>query len=231
MIKKVIERKAKNNPETGLKSFEYKNYEHLLVTANPDSISDKVDSIIKKNIFGKRIVKLDSSNYKFKKFVKKQHIYQTEKVNLIQHNEQGTKETVLGARMAGLKKPLYEFLGLKLVSYSVYDNPFEILEIPVQNPLSKFGRNLYSFHLVDSVKIDNRKTYRIYFQPKKLKSNRLRGLLFVDAENFGIAKAYYRIYGMVNIDATYTFDYLKSHQIWFPKKRTFMLPKAVAITI
>lgn len=225
MIKKVIEHKAQNNPETGLKSFEYKNYEHLLVTANPDSISDKVDSIIKKNIFGKRIVKLDSSNYKFKKFVKKQHIYQTEKVNLIQHNDQGTKETVLGARMAGLKRPLYEFLGLKLVSYSVYDNPFEILEIPVQNPLSKFGRNLYSFHLVDSVKIDNRKTYRIYFQPKKLKLNRLRGLLFVDAENFGIAKAYYRIYGMVNIDATYTFDYLKSHQIWFPKKRTFNVTK------
>ncbi len=225
IIKKVIENKTKNDPELALKSFEYKNYEHLLVTANPDSVSGKIDSIIKKNIFGKRKIKLDSSNYKFKNFVKKQHIYQTEKVNLIQHNEQGTKETVLGARMAGLKKPLYEFLGLKLVSYSVYNNPFEILEIPVQNPLSKFGRSLYSFHMVDSVKIDNRKTYRIYFQPKKLKSNRLRGLLFVDAENFGIAKAYFRIYGMVNIDATYTFDYLKSHKIWFPKKRTFNVTK------
>ena len=225
IIKNVIENKKNTQPEKALKSYEYKNYEYIQITANPDSISGEIDKIYKKNIFGKRKIKLDSTNYKFKKLVEKSHIYQTEKVNLIQHKNNTIKETVLGARMAGFKEPLYEFLGLKLISYSVYENPFEILEIPVQNPISNYGRKLYTYHLLDSTQIQNRKVYRIYFEPKKLRANRLRGLLYVDAENFSIAKAYYRIYGIVNVNATYTFDYLKKEKIWFPQKRKIVLSK------
>jgi hypothetical protein len=225
IIKKVIENKKNTQPEKALNSYEYKNYEYIQVTANPDSISGEIDKIYKRNFFGKRKIKLDSTNYKFKKLVEKSHIYQTEKVNLIQNKNNTNKETVLGARMAGFKEPLYEFLGLKLISYSVYENPFEILEIPVQNPISNYGRKLYTYHLLDSTQIQNRKVYRIYFEPKKLRANRLRGLLYVDAENFSIAKAYYRIYGIVNVNATYTFDYLEKEKIWFPQKRKIVLSK------
>jgi len=225
IIKSVIENKKKNQPETALSSYQYKNYEYLKVSANPDSISDKIDTIYKKRLFGKQKIKLDSSNYRFKKLVQKNHIYQTEKINLIQHNKKGTKETIIASRMAGFKQPLYEYLGLQLISYSVYENPFEILEIPMQNPISNYGRKLYVYHLLDTVEINNRKVYRIYFQPKKLRSNRLRGLLFVDAENFAIAKALFRIYGIVNINAYYTFNYLEEHKLWFPEKREFNVQK------
>ncbi|MEC4004081.1 DUF5686 family protein [Flavobacterium sp. SUN052] len=225
IIKKVIENKPLNQPEKALNTFEYKNYEHLLVSANPDSISGKIDTIYKKSLFGKRKITLDSINYKFKKLVEKQHIYQTEKVNLIQHNNDGTKETILASRMAGFKKPLYEYLGLNLVSYSLYENQLEILEIPIQNPISNYGRKMFVFKIIDTVKIQERTVYRIYFQPKKLNSNKLRGLLFVDAENFAIAKAFYRIYGIININATYTFNYRKDHKIWFPEKRKFVVVK------
>lgn len=225
IIKKVIENKPKNQPEKALNTFEYKNYEHLLVSANPDSVSSKIDTIYKKSFFGKKKIKLDSSNYKFKKLVEKQHIYQTEKVNLIQHNNDGTKETILATRMAGFKNPLYEYLGLNLVSYSLYENQLEILEIPIQNPISNYGRSMFVFKIVDTIKIQDRSVYRIYFQPKKQKNNSLRGLLYVDTENYGIAKAFYRIYGIVNINATYTFNYLKDHKIWFPEKRKFLVVK------
>lgn len=225
IVKKVIENKKNTQPEKALDSYEYKNYEYIQVTANPDSISGEIDKIYKRNLFGKQILKLDSTNYKFKKLVEESHIYQTEKVNLIQHNQNTTKETVLATRMAGFKEPLYEFLGLKLISYSVYDNPFELLEIPLQNPISNYGRKLYTYHLLDSTEIQSRKVYRIYFEPKKLRANRLRGLLYVDAENFSITKAYYRIYGIVNVNATYTFNYLKKENIWFPEKRKIILSK------
>ena len=225
IIKKVIENKKNNDPEKALASFQYKNYEYLQVTANPDSISSKIDTIYKKRFLRKPIMKLDSVNYKFKKVVEKHHLYQTEKVNLIQHSNNQYKETILASRMAGFETPLYEYLGLKLVSYSAYENPFEILEIPVQNPISNYGRKLYSYKLIDTVSIQGRKAFRIYFQPKKLNSNKLRGLLYIDTETFAIAKAYYRIYGVVNINATYTFSYRKDEQIWFPKKRDFKVLK------
>jgi hypothetical protein len=225
IIKKVIENRKLNDPEKGLSSFQYKNYEYLQVTANPDSISSKIDTIYKKRFLRKPLMKLDSTNYKFKKFSEKQHLYQTEKVNLIQHNQFQSKETILATRMAGFKQPVYEYLGLKLISYSVYENPFEILEIPVQNPISNFGRKLYNYKLIDTVKIDGRSAYRIYFEPKKLNTNRLRGLLYIDTQNYAIAKAYFRIYGVVNINATYTFDYRKDTDIWFPKNRKFKVSK------
>ncbi|MBV2195070.1 MAG: carboxypeptidase-like regulatory domain-containing protein, partial [Flavobacterium sp.] len=225
IIKKVIENRKLNDPEKRLESFQYKNYEYAQVTANPDSISSKIDTIYKKSFFGKPTMKLDSTNYKFKKFSEKQHLYQTEKVNLIQHHQKKSKETILATRMAGFEQPIYEYLGLKLISYSAYENPFEILEIPVQNPISNFGRRLYNYKLVDTVKIDGRNTYRIYFEPKKLNTNRLRGLLYIDTQNYAISQAYFRIYGVVNINATYTFDYKKEHAIWFPKNRKFKVSK------
>ncbi|VXB26861.1 conserved hypothetical protein [Flavobacterium sp. 9AF] len=225
VIKKVIDNKRFNQPEKALESFQYKNYESLLVTANPDSISGKIEPIYKRNLFGKGIIKLDSSNYKFKKLVEKNHLYQTEKVNLIQYNKKGYKETVIATRMAGFKEPLYEYLGLNLFSYSVYENPFEILETPVQNPISNYGRRLYNFYMVDSINIQNRKTYKVFFQPKKLKSSRLRGLLYIDAETFAIARAYYRIYGIVYINADYTFEYQDKEELWFPKKRKITVLK------
>ncbi|WP_396142677.1 DUF5686 family protein [Flavobacterium sp.] len=225
IIKKVIENKKNNDPTKALSSFEYKNYESLQVTANPDSISNTIDTLIKKRWLRKPQIKLDSTNYKFKKVVEKQHLYQTEKVNLIQFANKKSKETILATRMAGFEQPLYEYLGLKLVSYSVYENPFEILEIPVQNPISNYGRRLYSYKLIDTVSIQGRKAFRIYFQPKKLNANKLRGLLYIDTETFAISKAYYRIYGFVNINATYTFNYLSEYGIWFPEKRSFKVLK------
>lgn len=225
IVKKVHDNQSKNDPEKALPNYEYKNYEYLQISANPDSISGKIDTIHKRNIFGKHKIKLDSSNYRFKKLVEKNHIYQTEKVNLIQQNKNIQKETILATRMAGFKEPIYEYLGLKLLSYSVYENPFEILETPLQNPISNIGRRLYSYNLIDSIQHQGRKTYRIYFQPKKIRSNRLRGLLYIDAESYAITKAQYRIYGIVNIEATYTFDYLKEYGVWFPKKRMFYVKK------
>ncbi len=225
IIKKVIENRTKNQPEKVLQTYEYKNYETLLVTANPDSISTKIDTTYKPRWFGKPKMVLDSSNYKFKKLVEKQHLYQTEKVNLIQFNNYGTKETVLASRMAGFKKPLYEYLGLNLISYSLYDRYLDILEVTVQNPISSYGRKMFVFKMVDTLKIQDRTVYRIYFQPKKLKSNKLRGLLYIDAESFAIAKAFFRVYGMVNINATYTFNWLPKQNIWFPEKRKLVVVK------
>lgn len=225
LIRKVVDNKAKNQPEKALGSFEYKNYEHVLVSANPDSITSKIDTIVKKRLFGGRKIKLDSSNYRYKKFIEKQHLYQIEKVNLIQHNDKGTKETVLATRMSGLKQLVYDYLGLKLISYSVYDNPMHIIEIPTINPLSSVGRKMYVFKLVDTLKIQDRTVYRVYFQPKKLNTNKLRGLLYIDAENYGVAKAFYRIYGVANINATYNFKYLKDPKIWFPESRRFNVVK------
>ncbi|WP_278011344.1 carboxypeptidase-like regulatory domain-containing protein [Flavobacterium gyeonganense] len=44
IIRKVIANKSINNPQKKLNSFEYKTYNKLIVTANPDSINGRIDS-------------------------------------------------------------------------------------------------------------------------------------------------------------------------------------------
>jgi hypothetical protein len=58
---------------------------------------------IEKSI-GKTFSKIDSSDYKFKEIISKQHLFQTEKVS--QYQEMKLKETILGTKMAGFKQPV-----------------------------------------------------------------------------------------------------------------------------
>jgi hypothetical protein len=69
------------------KTFEFKSYNKLIVSANPDSLKGDIDSVFIEN----RLVKpskIDSSAYKFKEIVSKQHLFQTEKVSQYQFTNQ-----------------------------------------------------------------------------------------------------------------------------------------------
>jgi hypothetical protein len=61
--------------------------------------------------------KIDSSDYKFKEIISKQHLFQTEKVSQYQFGNEKLKETILGTKMAGFKQPVYEILAFSLQSF------------------------------------------------------------------------------------------------------------------
>ena len=128
IIKKVIQHKNENNPQKKLNSFQFKTYNKLIVTANPDSINGRIDSIFVNSTLGKTLKKIDSSQYKFKKIIEKQHLFLTEKVSQFQFSKPILKETILGTRMAGFKEPIYELLGFSLQSFSIYDSKYELFE-------------------------------------------------------------------------------------------------------
>ena len=88
--------------------FSYTFYEKSIVSAYPDSISASIDTVFKNKQKTKFII--DSSSYKFKKIIAKQHIYQTEKVATISIEKGQKKENIIGLKMAGLKQPVYELL-------------------------------------------------------------------------------------------------------------------------
>jgi hypothetical protein len=84
VLKKVIANKNQNNPQRKLRSFEYKTYNKLTVTANPDSIDGRIDSSAAYKDLDKKIINVDSSDYKFKEIISKQHLFQTEKISQYQ---------------------------------------------------------------------------------------------------------------------------------------------------
>ena len=158
IIKKAIQNKTQNNPQKKLKSFEFKSYNKLIVTANPDSINGTIDSVFVTNSYETYLKKLDSTDYKFKQLIKKQHLFQTEKVSKYQYDGKRLKETILGTRMAGFKQPVYEILTFNLQSYSIYDSKYELFETKYKSPIANDALNDYNYKLLDTVVINGRNT-------------------------------------------------------------------------
>ena len=226
IIKKVIENKNKNNPQKRLNSFEFKSYNKLVVTANPDSINGQIDSVFVNKKRGKEFIKVDSSNYKFKEIVSKRHLFQTEKLSQFQYNKGKLKETILGTKMAGFKQPIYEVLAFNLQSFSIYDSSYELFETKYNSPIANDALQDYNFKLLDSLSIEGRKTYMIYFKnKKKRKAAGLEGVLYIDQNNFAVAKAIMRIKGILDISGIHEFHYIPKDELWFPTHKTFQIIK------
>ena len=226
VIRKVIALKDSNNPQIILKSFRFKSYNKLIVTANPDSINGRIDSVFIEKENAKKLANIDSSNYKFKKIINKQHLFQTEKISQFQFNETGLKETVLATKMAGFKQPIYEILAFNLQSFSIYDKEYELFETNYSSPISRSGLSNYNYKILDTVSIQDRPTLMVYFKNKK-KASGLEGVLYIDQQNYAIAKAIMRIKGVLDITGTHEFKYLPDEKIWFPVAKKFKIVKGI----
>jgi hypothetical protein len=224
IITKVIRQKETNNPLKKLKTFQYKTYNKLLVSANPDSISGKIDTVFVNHQTKDKIVKIDSSDYKFKKIINKQHLFLTEKVSLFQFEKPLLKETIIGTKMAGFKEPIYELLGFSLQSASVYDDKYELFETKYKSPISDHALKEYRYKILDTASIGNREVIVIYFK-NKISHKGLEGLLYIDKGNFAIAKAVMRIRGVLNITGIHEFNYLVEENLWFPIRKNFKIIK------
>lgn len=226
IISMAIYFREKNNPAKKLNSYQFKGYNKLLVSANPDSIKVEFDTITRRNFFGKRTQKIDSSLYKFKKIIDYRDLIQTEKASLFKYDGKHFQENILGVKMSGLKKPIYEILGFNLQSYSIYDESYTLFETKYNSPIAKDALDDYYYQVLDSVEIEGRKTFLIFFKNKKVsRAAGLEGLLFIDSQNYAIAKSIMHIGGVLDISGIHDFTFLEEQQLWWPKKTTFRIVK------
>lgn len=223
IITKVIEKRNSNNPEQKLNYFQFKSYNKLLVTANPDSIAGKIDTLFVNSVTKDKVAKIDSTDYKFKKIIDKQHLFLTEKVSQFQFQKPILKETILGTKMAGFKEPIYELLGFGLQSFSVYNDRYELFETKYKSPISYNALKEYRYKILDTTSIGNREVVVLYFKNKNKKG--LEGLLYIDSESYAIAKAVMRIRGVLDISGIHEFTYLPNENLWFPVKKNFKIVK------
>lgn len=218
---KVFALSNQNNPKKKLSDFQFKGYNKIVVTAYADSIKGKIDTIIKY-----RKTKIDSTDFKLKRLISKQHFFVTEKVSLFQYSNLKFKETVLGSQMSGFKSPIYEIIGFNLQSYSVYEPRYELLETKYVNPISTSGLRDYDFDLLDTITFYNRKTALIHFKNKKeINRKGLEGLLYIDIENNAIAKAIMRVRDIIDLTAIHEFEYLSDENLWFPSSYELKIVK------
>lgn len=223
--KEIVENAILNKNKNQF-DFETLAYQKLIVTANPDKVEGKIDSIFKETRKGKVLKSIDSSDYNFKKYIEKQHVYLTEKLSRFYHNDKKTKEYILATKMAGFEEPVYEFFSLNLVPFILYDNKYIVVEKKFTNPVSVKGLNKYEFSLLEKTTIDNRLVYKVSFNPKKVtKHNNLEGVLFIDAQNFAIAKLQLKQAGLLNVYSQHDFQFLPEKSKWIPVRTKLTVKK------
>jgi hypothetical protein len=227
IIKNAIKNKSKNNIKKALNYYKYNSYNKLIVTANPDSISSKIDSVFVLKNGNKQFKRLDSTNFEFRKEIEGHHLYITEKISELKFQRgKNPKETILASRMAGFKQPIYEFLALNIENFSFYDETYELLGNNYVNPLAKNALKTYNYKILDTIHYKDRWAYMIYYKPKKVKETvGLEGLLYINSENFSIEKGIAELKGVVAIKAVQTFDYREKYNIWFPVETQISIRK------
>ena len=225
IITKTISQNSKNKNN----NYDFTTYNKLIITANPDSLVGRIDSIfiIKK---GKRVLKkIDSSDYNFKKLIAKQHLYQTEKISKFEVRNKIIKEKILATKMAGFKEPIYEYFALQMQPFSVYDKLYNLVEKEYISPISDRGLQKYNFTLVEKSTLENRSVFVVNFKTKKKsKSDKLDGKLFIDAQNFTVAKAEFNVLGILKVKLNFNFVYNNELQNWFPLNSNLQIKKGTS---
>lgn len=222
----IINQVIKNTNFNNVNNCEFTTYNKLIVTANPDLIDGKIDSIFTVRRNKKTLKKLDSTDYFLKKTLSKQHLYQTEKLSKIKYRLNKRKETILSTRMAGFKEPFFEYFALQIQPHTIYDNYYFLMEKKYINPLSINALRKYNYEIKDTLNYQNRKVYQLVATPKsKNKKNKLSVVYYIDTANYSIAKADLSSKGIININAGFEFVFDKNLNNWFPTEQTVKITK------
>ncbi len=227
LIKKTIVSKKKNTLEKNVNTYSYSSYHKLVVTAHPDSLQGNIDSIFVWKKGKRTFKKLDSTNYTFKKEIKKHHLYIAEKISQYKFQRgKRKKETILATRMAGFKNPLYEVLVIDLQSFSFYDEVYSLLGNKYLSPLAKNAIKKYNYKILDTIVSTNHATYMVYFKPKKEKNKAgLEGVLYINSKSFALEKGIAELKGVVHVKAIQNFSYKPVDEVWFPDETQVIIRK------
>jgi hypothetical protein len=227
IIRNAIANKPNNNIEKSLNTFQFNTYNKILVTANPDSINGKLDSLFVIKNGEKKFEKIDSTNFKFKKELEKQHLYISEKISEFKFEKgKKTKEVILASRMAGLKQPIYELFAITFQDFSFYNEFYTIAGTKYTNPIANNAIKHYNYKILDTVQNEHGSSYIIYFKPLKNKEYLgIEGVLYIDTQNFAITKAIAELKGVVNVKASQHYTYLNTFNNWFPTNKYIEIKK------
>ena len=154
------------------------------------------------------------------------------KINVLHYNH-----------MSGVKQPAF----VKLIGYhfevtDAYENVHVVLQKSFVSPFSPEGSGLYSYHVIDTSKIDGRTSYRLNFVGRNKEDLCVKGFADIDSATWGIKFISYRPNEKANLNYIYdlqeeqTFQLIENHWLMTHENLTLEAnilkdPKRMAIRI
>lgn len=129
----------------------------------------------------------------------------SENVSDLYHSQEPffNREVMRASHISGLEEDnfLRQFTGSNLLKTNFYKGSISVFNLDIPNPAVISSQIFYNYFLVDSLQVENRKTYVLRFHPKKLvTSPTLDGEMQIDAEDFGIRSVHARLSKASNVN-------------------------------
>ncbi len=130
----------------------------------------------------------------------------SENVSDVYHSQNPSfnREVMRASRISGLDEDnlVRQFTGSYFMKTNFYKSTIGLFNLDLPNPAAAGTSSLfYNYFLVDSLQVENRKTYVLRFHPKKLvTSPTFDGEMQIDAEDFGIRSVHARLSEASNVN-------------------------------
>jgi len=221
ILKEIWSRKKKN----GLKIVKAYQYKKLITT---EIGLNNLDSLFLKKIFKKEYKKVleelppndDGINYYIPLFLSEtvKNIYGNNTLNTVREDVEAEKNN--GVNKDGF---IFERLSNAFNEIDIHKNNIEVLKKSFVSPISTTGFETYDYVLHDSITVNNKKTYSIYFFPRRNGDLAFEGFFWVADKNFSITKIKMKIHKDINLNFVRKLSFekeftIKDDSIYLPKK-------------
>lgn len=140
-------------------------------------------------------------------------------------NPSFSREVIRASRLSGIEEDysLAQFTGHLHGNVNFYDNYIDVFNVKIASPLSDHGLMFYDFFLVDSLRINDRKAYKIRFHPKSLSTPVLDGEVNIDSASYALVSAQAKLMKGVNVNwirnlTMETENVMVNDTLWFKKQ-------------
>ena len=135
------------------------------------------------------------------------------------------KEVIEAERNSGVEKDgfIFERFSNTLIPIDIYKNNIPLLKKSFVSPISTSGFETYNYVLSDSIVVNQKKQYQIYFSPRRNGDLAFEGFLWVEDKNFAVTKIEMEIRKDINLNFVRNLSFkkeyiIKNDSIYLPKK-------------
>ena len=214
IIDNAIAAKQRNNPKS-LQSFTYTTYTRFVVSGSPQSSPEPASPP----------TPADSAELRRQEFFDSRHFMISESVSNKKFlHPSRMNETVVANRISGFQHPEFSILASLFQSFSVYESPFSIAGRSFVSPISREGRNNYSYLLLQTEVHADDSVFVIRFEPMQGRNfSALSGLMHITSNGWAVksfqAKPTHQT-GLLHFSITQNQRLVDGSQ-WFPYKLHF----------
>lgn len=217
LLRKIIDKKEKNNPENYLDSYSYTVYSKFQVDINNFDTDVKDRKVLNqvKFVFDH----IDTNALTGKVYLP---VLIAESVSDYYYRRRPSfeREVIKASKISGVDNAsVHQFTGKMYQKFSIYDNFMTLFEPGFVSPISDYGLLYYKYYLIDSAFIGNHWCYQVSYQPKRTLERTFSGYFWVTDTSYAIKSIQMQFGKDANINFLNNFsaniDYELVDSIWF----------------